>query len=262
MAPPVDLSSTASVSTLVIAISGPSCSGKTTLTKLVHSALSPHAQILHQDDFYVPDPQIPNRTLPDGRVVADWDCAGALEIDRLAATLRHFKEIGRLEGVDSIQDQQPEGASLQVDKSRVEALRTAAQAAIEATDGPVKILIVDGFLLYGQSVAMLREFLDLKLFIPSPYEMVKSRREARAGYVTIEGFWADPEGYVDGVVWPNYLAEHEFLFEGRDVSSGILHETTANELGIKACRPGDLANIGAAFEWAMLCVVDELVHRK
>jgi nicotinamide/nicotinate riboside kinase len=260
MTSPNNSSPATSVRTLIIAISGPSCSGKTTLTKLIHGALPSHSQVLHQDDFYVPDPQIPNKTLPDGRVVADWDCAGALDIYKLASTLRKFKETGRLEGVDSIQDQQPEGASLEIDYSRTEPLTAAAKAGIEAADKPVKILLVDGFLLYGESVALLRQFLDLKLFIPTPYEMVKSRREARAGYVTIEGFWDDPEGYVDGVVWPNYVAEHSFLFEGRDVSSGVIHRATAEELGIQTCRAGDLSNIGTAFEWAMLCVVDKIVH--
>lgn len=48
-----------------------------------------------------------------------------------------------------------------------------------------------------------------------------ARREARDGYVTLEGFWADPPGYVDKVVWPNYAASHAWLFEDGDVEKRL-----------------------------------------
>ena len=48
-----------------------------------------------------------------------------------------------------------------------------------------------------------------------------TRREARDGYVTLEGFWADPPGYVDKIVWPNYAESHAWLFEDGDVEKGL-----------------------------------------
>jgi hypothetical protein len=49
---------------------------------------------------------------------------------------------------------------------------------------------------------------------PSRYQAVpacrlregEARREARTGYTTIEGWWADPPGYVDKIVWPKTMS--------------------------------------------------------
>lgn len=77
-----------------------------------------------------------------------------------------------------------------------------------------KIVFVDGFLLFGKSVpAPLRDLFDVKILLRARYEDAKRRREGRSGYVTLEGFWRDPEGYFDGVVWPNFVGEHEGLVE-------------------------------------------------
>lgn len=47
--------------------------------------------------------------------------------------------------------------------------------------------------------------------------------------MTLEGFWEDPEGYVDEVVWPNYIAEHKWMFEGGDVDDGEVAERVQEE---------------------------------
>lgn len=77
--------------------------------------------------------------------------------------------------------------------------------------------ILDGFLLYAPSMAEIQSLFDLKLFVRTSYAHAKARREARDGYVTIEGFWTDPPGYVDKIVWPNYVGEHAWMFENGDV---------------------------------------------
>ena len=43
------------------------------------------------------------------------------------------------------------------------------------------------------------------LLLRCPRHLCKSRRESRAGYVTVETFWADPPGYFDDVVWPGWI---------------------------------------------------------
>jgi nicotinamide/nicotinate riboside kinase len=57
-----------STRTLIIGLSGPSCSGKSTLARLLRSifniklpGLTLSLFILHEDDFYKPDNQIPVR---------------------------------------------------------------------------------------------------------------------------------------------------------------------------------------------------------
>jgi nicotinamide/nicotinate riboside kinase len=216
------------------------------------SALTPYAQHLHQDDFYVPDADIPNRTLPDARVFPDWDCVEALNIDRFAQTLMAFRHSGTIEGVKSIQDQQPAGSHISYDSPKIEAKAAHIREEIERLQRPLKILLVDGFLLYGKSVEQLRPLFNLKLFLPAPFEVVKSRREAR-GYVTIEGHWVDPEGYVDYVVWPAYKEEHSFLFRNGDVKDDNIDKEVSQKLDIKVCEHA-LDSIDSTCEWALECI--------
>ena len=87
------------------------------------------------------------------------------------------------------------------------------------------LVVVEGFLLFGRSVpASLRGLFDVRVLLRARYEDAKRRRERRNGYVTVEGFWRDPEGYFDGVVWPNYVGEHGGLVEGGGGGGGVWEE--------------------------------------
>lgn len=72
--------------------------------------------------------------------------------------------------------------------------------------------------------------MDARLLLPTAYEDVKRRREARTGYVTSgngsedENFWVDPPGYVDDVVWPNYALSHSWLLLPDGAGSGVGQE--------------------------------------
>jgi nicotinamide/nicotinate riboside kinase len=70
-----------------------------------------------------------------------------------------------------------------------------------------EILLVDGFLLYCDD-RVYDEF-DLKILVKVDYETCKERREKRSGYLTLEGFWADPPNYFKNVVWPSFLEYHK-----------------------------------------------------
>lgn len=247
------------MSNIVVGISGPSCSGKTTVARLIHSSLKPYTTLLHEDDFYKPDPDIPNKTLTDGRVIADWDCADALQVGRLAETLRTFKETGKVEAVESIQHQQGEGSKLAIDVDRIDKVAEEVKRAIESAGSP-KILLVDGFLLYGINVAELLPLMDIKLLLSADYDTVKTRREVRAGYITTEGFWADPEGYVDAIVWPNYVADHKFMFKDEDVQHGRINQSVIDEIGVKVCIGDDLRDVVNVYEWAMKELLSKLQH--
>lgn len=87
-----------------------------------------------------------------------------------------------------------------------------------------RLCIFDGFLLYAPSMSALQPHLDIKFFLQVSYAKAKARREARSGYATIEGFWEDPPGYVDNIVWPNYVEDHKWMFEDGDVEGLIKDE--------------------------------------
>jgi nicotinamide/nicotinate riboside kinase len=113
----------------------------------------------------------------------------------------------------------------------------------------VRVAIVDGFLLYSQDMVAVRDTFDLKLFLRTDYETAKKRREARSGYVTLEGFWADPPGYVDKIVWPNYVNDHKYLFHDGKVE-GNINEKVVDDLGIDVMPSENQGDLSACLEWA------------
>jgi len=223
--------------TTLLGLSGPSSSGKTTLARLLRSIFPPETLlILHEDDFYRPEEQLPIRN-----GLKDWDCAAAIDIPALVAALRYMKQHGKVPAdLESKEDKNEVGES-GVEDAVVERLKAEVGQCAEKTGwGKAKgerLIIVDGFLLFGKSVREIREALDIRILVRARYEDAKSRREARSGYVTLEGFWKDPEGYVDLVVWPAYVEEHDFMFVGKDVD-GEVDKKVMEELGVDVC-PGD-----------------------
>jgi nicotinamide/nicotinate riboside kinase len=59
---------------------------------------------------------------------------------------------------------------------------------VKRGDTDILLCFVDGFLLYSNP-AVVHE-LDIRLLVRAPYEKLKARREARSGYVTIDGMIA------------------------------------------------------------------------
>jgi len=49
----------------------------------------------------------------------------------------------------------------------------------------ITLCLVDGFLLYS-NLDVVKE-LDVRMLVRAPYEKLKARREARSGYVTLDG---------------------------------------------------------------------------
>ncbi|KAF2666863.1 P-loop containing nucleoside triphosphate hydrolase protein [Microthyrium microscopicum] len=240
--------------TILVAISGPSCSGKTTLARLLRDALTPHAFILHEDDFYLPDSQIPLVRTADGRELADWDCLESINVRALEDMLAHIRTTGSLKsGFDSQEDQNELG-TVDIDEAAIADVKKRLKGAVK--DG-VRIAIVDGFLLFAEGMRGVRDKFDVRLLLTAEYMVIKRRREARKGYVTLDGFWEDPEGYVDAVVWPNYVKDHKFLYKGGDIDRGV-DEEKCRELGIFSAPVEVRENMTKCFIWAGNVLIDRL----
>lgn len=165
--------------------------------------------------------------------------------------------------LDSKEDQNSVGKCPVAD-STVQAQKAKVAAAIPP-DHPLhstlRLCLFDGFLLYSPAVAAIQPSLDIKLFLRASYAKAKARREARDGYATIEGFWADPPGYVDMIVWPNYVKEHAWMFEGGDVE-GKFNEDVLDKEGIKVQKEADIdGDISKTLEWTVDTILEELKHR-
>ena len=99
--------------------------------------------------------------------------------------------------------------------------------------------------------------IDIKLFLRVSYAKAKARREARSGYVTLEGFWEDPPGYVDKIVWPNYVEDHKWMFEDEDVE-GKLRDDVVKQMMISSQEGGVDVDMTTTLKWAVQLLIEEL----
>ncbi|KAF9134309.1 ribosylnicotinamide kinase [Mortierella sp. 14UC] len=171
-------------------------------------------QNFHQDDFYKPENQLP---IDPKTGLANWDCPSAIDFPSLITTLQHVKQHGVFpEGFDSLEDKNPVGSkevSEPVAEEVLDELRERIMARVDRVQGggvkaaTTKFVILDGFMLYVNEE--LRDTIDVRFFLTAPYQVLKDRRESRKGYATLEGYWEDPPGYFDDIVWPNYTIYNE-----------------------------------------------------
>ncbi|VVT57749.1 uncharacterized protein SAPINGB_P005850 [Magnusiomyces paraingens] len=200
----------------LIGISGPSSSGKSTLSRLLRTVLGADprnaVEIVYQDDFYKNDKDIP---INKETGLEDWDCPEAFDMDLLGRVLKTLKTCeGDVSFAKSLYESKEETNTLgKIEVTDIE-LEYEKTKFIEHTRNnlPVLYVIVDGIMLFHDPEAVL-PVLDLAVLLRAQYLELKRRREARSGYVTLEGFWTDPPGYFDDMVWPGYVRSHAYLFQ-------------------------------------------------
>ncbi|KAF2497588.1 P-loop containing nucleoside triphosphate hydrolase protein [Lophium mytilinum] len=240
---------------LLLGISGPSSSGKTTLSRLLRDIL-PQSFILHLDDFYLEERNIPIR---EG--VQDWDCIESLDLNGFREALSHIKKHGSSPPTLVSKEDQNAVGEHRVPAELIEELKQRVQALVAEKSWNMPIAIIDGFLLFSNEMADIRDLFDVRLFLRTSYRTAKTRREARTGYVTLEGFWEDPPGYVDQIVWPNYVKDHSFLFQQGDVE-GELDEDVCKRAGIHGMPREAEASMEQCLEWALQKIEDAMSRRK
>lgn len=107
-------------------------------------------------------------------------------------------------------------------------------------------------------MASIQPYIDIKLFLRVSYAKAKARREARSGYATLEGFWEDPPMFFDKIVWPNYLTEHEWMFEGNNVEEKM-KDDVLKECNIKAQNDKEPdVDMEMTLKWAVETLMKEL----
>lgn len=206
---------------VLIAISGCSSSGKTTLTKLTSNAI-PRSSVLHEDDFYKPDAQIP---LNEKYQIADWDCPEALDIPAFKRELDQIKETGLIKSKLIHNDNVDDITKFDISPEDWDSLKRK-YAIVQNSD--LKIVLVDGFMIFNDE-ELTKKF-DIKIFVRAPYEVLKKRINARAGYKTIDSYWVDPPYYFDEFVYKSYRNEHKYMFEDEDIEGQLKRNTGLFEL--------------------------------
>ena len=240
---------------LLLAISGPSSSGKTTLSRLLRDIFPPSKLfILHLDDFYLTDEEIP---VKNG--IQDWDCLESINLAELQRAIQHIKAHGKSpDWLFSKEDQNSVGDH-GVPAAELDRLRNDMHALLNADPEwqNRRVCIIEGFLLFSEDMKEIRSRFDIKLFLWTNYETAKRRRERRSGYVTLEGFWQDPPGYVDQIVWPNYVHDHKFLFQNNNVQDD-LDSDVCKAINIYGMPREARDNMAKCLEWAVGVLKDSI----
>ncbi|EGV60663.1 ribosylnicotinamide kinase [Yamadazyma tenuis] len=226
---------------IIVGISGPSSSGKTTVTKNLLNLLD--CQILHQDDFYFPDDQIP---VDHKTGEQNWDHPDSIDFDKFITYIQKVK--AGEEFPEKIDTLEPD-INLKLSAQEITELKAKLQNQLKG----VKIVLVDGFMLFHDKTLV--DLFDLKLFYYSTYDCLKSRRANRKGYSTIAGFWVDPPNYFDDYVWPAYASFHKHLFTHADVNN-TLNEHALVDLKIRAYKNDDNSNITEMVSWSIEQILD------
>ncbi|KAB5595973.1 Nicotinamide riboside kinase [Ceratobasidium theobromae] len=213
----------------IVGIGGATCSGKTTLAKHLRDIL-PNSFIIHQD----PQELVPIHPVYN---VQDWDDPpGAIDWPRLRASLKYVKEYGVLPESHHSHDHLNEQKEVPIPQDMIERLTIRfkeTENQWSAKGYEVMWGLLDGFLLYWDKEVV--DYLDLKIFMRVPEEVLRKRRHERHGYHTAvqsdpEGsLWRDPPHYWEQIVYPAYVRANEHLFEGEDVERGILKPDYAEE---------------------------------
>ncbi|SMN18393.1 similar to Saccharomyces cerevisiae YNL129W NRK1 Nicotinamide riboside kinase [Maudiozyma saulgeensis] len=227
---------------ILIGLSGCSSTGKTTLAKLASKYL-PNAVLIHEDDFYKHDEEVPLNTKYN---IRDWDSPEALDLALFKKELNTIKNTGQIATKlihnNNVDDISKHTLSDQFLKELVN--------KTQYIDKKYKLVIVDGFMLYNNH-DISSEF-DLRLFIRAPYKTLKKRRDARNGYQTLDSFWVDPPYYFDEFVYKSYEENHRSLFQHGDVEGKL---TTESSKEIKDFNNDDGVSIEESLSW----VIDQIV---
>ncbi|KAH8084197.1 hypothetical protein HD553DRAFT_312324 [Filobasidium floriforme] len=218
--------STPRTKTILIAVGGPTCSGKTSLVKQLCQILPEgDSFIVHQDDFAPPEAQLPYH--PDHPEWQDWDHPPtAILWPEFQRALLHSKAHG--EPSPEVQSHDHLNVQSEEEKKKVTVRDEAAGVWRERFAGLKKELeaeaeggervvfgFVDGFLLYWDERC--NPLYDVSFFIRVPRESLRERRETRAQYVTQTGdVWTDPPNYHPLIVWPAYVFGHRHMFQNPD----------------------------------------------
>ncbi|KAI5954510.1 NRK1 [Candida jiufengensis] len=200
---------------VLIAFGGPSSSGKTTVAKTLQALLPKHTNIVHLDDFYLTDSKIP---IDPKTGYQNWDCPEALDFDKFKKYLVDLKS-GKLN--DQIESIQPKDLNLNLNEQETSEIRHIIETNNDQFQNK-QLVFVDGFMLFHDFEII--KLFDIDLIFHASFNTLKSRREARAGYNTAEGFWVDPPNYFELIVWPAYEKSHKHLFIDDDIDNRLKPE--------------------------------------
>jgi len=187
------------MTSLIVGLSGATCSGKTTLANLLHK-LFLNSSHLNQDLYYWEDDSENHRkvsVLQKGGQVEEainWELISAFDMEKLADHIRRWKNKTLPSNTKTWMKRSYTSSDIFVADSDLEFRKDFLDEIAPIRGAPM--VFVEGILLFNEpNVAGL---CDLKYFHTLDYETCLARRKTR----TYDP--PDMEGYFEQVVWPWY----------------------------------------------------------
>lgn len=214
---------------------------------MLAAKILPNSILLHEDDFYKHDEEVP---IDPKYGIRLWDDPQALDFDLFEKELDTIKKTGRI-SQELIHNNNVDD----LEKFKIsEEFLSQLKQQFHSLDPNMRIVIVDGFMIYNNP-SIASKF-DLKILIRAPYKVLKRRRAARPGYKTLDSYWVDPPYYFDEFVYKSYKEAHGRLFIDGDVE-GNLDTSCSN--GIRDFMNDDSVPIEVAVKWVceeILCFLN------
>ncbi|KAI9225473.1 MAG: P-loop containing nucleoside triphosphate hydrolase protein [Piptocephalis tieghemiana] len=195
----------------LVGISGPSSSGKSTIARYLAKVL-PNAHIVHQDDFYKPQKEIP---VDPSTGLENWDCPDAVNFAKFEQTIQALR-MGKMDDVPEYLKTELPPTMEHLSPEVLEDLIGQIQGRVDKGD---IFILVDGFLLFHDT--RVRDIFPHRIYVYADKSILRERRKSREGYAgTDGGFWKDPPGYFDRLVWPAFLHWNSHLLEAIQTGQG------------------------------------------
>lgn len=174
---------------LVVALSGVTNGGKTTLATKLMKKLPKGTRLIKQDDYFYSDNDPHHIPCPGGIQHNNWDVITALDMNQM------------IEDVRAVINSSPKSSSL-ADTLTLDR-ESEMSGVCKKCPEPRSILLLDGFMLFAKD--HLVEMCDLRFFYTLPREECWKRRQER-GYTP-----PDPPGYFEKCVWPMYVEHLDYV---------------------------------------------------
>lgn len=167
---------------LIIGISGPTCSGKTSVAKKLHESIE-GSVLIDQDTYFITDEDDPRHVLIQELNHFNWELLSSLDMSKMYTDIKNIIETSN----EDIKDGE--------------------------SNNKCKVMIIEGFLLYNYKP--IADLCDKKYFINIDKQVCWDRRKNRVYSPP------DVPGYFDKVVWPEYLRHKQKLSSDKSLNETL-----------------------------------------
>jgi len=184
----------------VIGVSGVTCGGKTTLTKLLERSF-PWCHVIHQDTYFYDDDHPNHVRMPEIENHVNYESPCSLNMDQMQEdVLKILSETGEFHYDSSFNT-----PSFDTGVELLKTIKDISKNYDTTKYSKIPVLILEGFTIFTSKT--LFEKCDARFFLTLPEDECRKRRVQRS-YTP-----ADCPGYFDKAIWPEYTKHFEEFIE-------------------------------------------------